>query len=47
MLRIAMRRIPIFLRLAAWLFAQPIRFAADRQVFLQATSQSSYAIGDC
>jgi alpha-galactosidase len=40
-----MRRVPIFLFLASGLFAQSIRFAEDRQVFLLTTSQSSYAMG--
>ena len=40
-----MRRLPILLLLASSLFAQPIRFAEDRQVFLLTTSQNSYALG--
>jgi len=40
-----MRRVPILLLLASALFAQSIRFAEDRQVFLLTTSQNSYALG--
>jgi alpha-galactosidase len=40
-----MRRLPIFLLLASGVFAQSIQFAADRQVFLLTTSQSSYVMG--
>src|ERR1019366_1247749 len=41
----AMRRVPILLLLAFPLFAQSMRFAEDRQVFLLTTSQNSYALG--
>jgi len=44
-LRIAMRRLLLFLFLAMPLFAQSIRFAEDRKVFLLTTSQNSYAMG--
>jgi alpha-galactosidase len=44
-LKNAMRRLPILLLLACPLFAQSIRFAEDRQVFLLTTSQNSYALG--
>ena len=40
-----MRRVPILLLLTSGLFAQSIRFAEDRQVFLLTTSQNSYALG--
>jgi alpha-galactosidase len=40
-----MRRLPILLLVALPLFAQSIRFAEDRKVFLLTTSQNSYAMG--
>ncbi|MGB7760693.1 MAG: alpha-galactosidase [Bryobacteraceae bacterium] len=40
-----MRHVPILLLFASAIFAQSIRFAEDRQVFLLTTSQNSYALG--
>ncbi len=40
-----MRRLPILILLALPVFAQSIRFAEDRKVFLLTTSQNSYAMG--
>ena len=40
-----MRRVLTLLFLALPLFAQAIRFAPDRKVFLLTTSQNSYAMG--
>jgi alpha-galactosidase len=40
-----MRRVTVLLLLALPLFAQSIRFAADRKVFLLSTSRNSYAMG--